>query len=169
MVADMEIAPPKMNRSAAKPGPAAPARSRDPYVGLHFWVEIDGLEIAEFGECSSPTVETEIFEYTEGGLNTYTHKFPVRTKYGNLTLKRGIDEGQDLYRWYSQSILHGKTAKRKNVALKLYTSDRRLVKVYHMVRAFPVKWTGPDMKADAGATAVETLEFAHEGFTITTQ
>jgi hypothetical protein len=26
-----------------------------------------------------------------------------------------------------------------------------------------VKWIGPDLKTEAGATAIETLEFAHHG------
>jgi len=30
-------------------------------------------------------------------------------------------------------------------------------------RAYPVKWTGPDLKADSSAVAVETLELAHNG------
>jgi phage tail-like protein len=34
---------------------------------------------------------------------------------------------------------------------------------YHLMNAYPVKWTGPELKASAGAVAIESLEFAHEG------
>ena len=55
-------------------------KGKDAFIGLSFWVEIDGLEVASFDECSAITMETETYEYADGRLNTYTHKFPVRTK-----------------------------------------------------------------------------------------
>jgi phage tail-like protein len=57
------------------------ARAKDPHMGLRFWVQLGSIEVAGFQECSGLSVETEIFEYAEGGLNTHTHKFPVRAKY----------------------------------------------------------------------------------------
>jgi len=146
--------------------------SKDPYLGMRFWVAIDGIQVAGFSECSAITVETEVFEYAEGGLNTYTHKLPVRTKYGNITLKRGLDPGHDLYSWYL-STLDG-SATRKNITISVYPfikdhkpnesiGDPTPVEQWLLYRAFPVKWTGPDLKAETGTIAVETLEFAHEG------
>ena len=29
--------------------------------------------------------------------------------------------------------------------------------------AFPVKWTGPDLRADSGSVAIESVELAHRG------
>ena len=146
-------------------------RPNDPFLGLRFWVEIDGVHVAGFSECSGIVMETEVEEYKEGGLNIYTHKIPTRVKYNNLTLKRGIDEGQDLYRWYIQ-CLDGRTGRRpgedgteggKNISIMIYGPDGTLQKQWDLRRAFPVKWSGPDLKSDAGAVAVETLEIAHEG------
>lgn len=137
------------------------SRSRDAYLGLRFWVDISSVHVAEFSECSGLTIETEVFEYAEGGLNTYTHKLPVRTKYGNITLKRGIDEGQDLYRWYMDTV--NKKITRRNISILIYDTKGKVVRRWDLQNAFPVKWTGPDLKADAGAVAVETVEFAHEG------
>lgn len=137
------------------------SRSRDQYLGLRFWVDIQDIHVAEFAECSGLVIETEVFEYAEGGLNTYTHKLPVRTKYSNVTLKRGIDEGQDLFRWYMDTVNHKIT--RRNISILIYDTKGNVVRRWNLQNAFPVKWTGPDLKADAGAVAVETVEFAHEG------
>jgi phage tail-like protein len=41
-----------------------------------------------------------------------------------------------------------------------------LVYKFDIKRAYPVKWVGPDMRTEAGAVAIETLEIAHEGFTV---
>ena len=136
-------------------------RPKDPHLGLQFWIQIEGVEIAGFSECSGLVIETEVFEYAEGGLNLYTHKLPVRTKYSNITLKRGLDPAQDLYRWY-MSTLDGKT-NRKNVSLIVYGPTGEQVRQWALKGAYPVKWSGPDLKSDAGAVAIETLEFAHEG------
>lgn len=138
-------------------------RGRDPHVGLTFWVQVDGIEVAGFSECSGLTLETEVTEYAEGGLNTHTHKLPVRTKYGNVTLKRGIDPGEDLHKWFIESI-DGVPNKRKNVSIQVYGPDGKgPLKKWDLMGAFPVKWSGPDLKTEAGAVTVETFEFAHNG------
>lgn len=141
-------------------------RPKDPHLGLRFWIQIDGIEIAGFSECSGLSFETEIFEYAEGGSNNYTHKLPVRTKYSNLVLKRGMDHGQDLYRWYVSSL--DGNIQRRNISIILYgPKGGDPVKQWDFRGAFPVKWVGPDFRTEAGAVAVETLEIAHDGLIIT--
>lgn len=138
-------------------------RSKDAHLGLQFWVQIDNVEVAGFRECSGLTIDTEVFEYSEGGQNTYTHKLPVRTKYGNITLKRGLDPTQDLYHWFVSSI-DGVPCGRKNVSIMIYGPlGGQPVEKWDLMEAYPVKWVGPELKTEAGALAVETLEFAHHG------
>ena len=40
------------------------------------------------------------------------------------------------------------------------------VKRWDLREAYPVKWVGPDLKTDAGAITVETLEIAHSGLNV---
>ena len=141
--------------------PPEKPRGKDSHIGLRFWVQLGQVEIAGFKECSPLIVETEMFEYPEGGLNTYTHKLPVRTKYSNITLKRGIDEGQDLYQWYVK-VMQGQM-KRQNISIIVYNSTGKEVRKWDLQHAYPCKWTGPDLKTDQGAIAVESVEIAHEG------
>lgn len=137
------------------------AKQRDPYVNLRFAVEMDHVTVALFTECSALTIETETFEYQEGGVNGYTHKLPTRTKYGNITLKRGLDDSQELYQWYLLNV-NGLTT-RRNLSIILYDSRGHGVRRWDLMGAYPCKWTGPDLRADTGAVAVETVEFAHSG------
>ena len=134
---------------------------RDPYVQLRFAIEIDHVSVALFTECSALTIETETFEYQEGGVNTYTHKLPTRTKYGNITLKRGMDDSQELYQWYLLNV-NGRT-KRRNLSIVLYDLFGKPARRWDLMEAYPCKWTGPDLRVDTGAVAVETVEFAHSG------
>ena len=137
------------------------AKQRDPYVHLRFSIQIGQVDVALFSECSALTIENEVFEYQEGGLNSYTHKLPTRTKYGNITLKRGLDDSQYLHQWFMQ-VAVGRI-KRENVSLVLHDATGKEVRRWDLQNAYPCKWTGPDLKADAGAVAVETVELAHEG------
>lgn len=153
--ANFAVAPASAQTSPERP------RGKDPHLGLRFWVQLGQVEIAGFQECSGLAIETEVFEYPEGGLNTYTHKMPVRAKYKNITLKRGLDEGQDLYQWYVKAM-NGQI-KRQNVSIIVYDSLGNEVRRWNLQRAFPCKWTGPDLKADKGAVAIESVEIAHDG------
>ena len=75
----------------------------DPYLVHRFAIEVEGVLLAGFGELSGLQAQTEVFEYKEGGLNTYTHKLPTRTSYGNITLKWGATDSNDLWDWYEDS------------------------------------------------------------------
>jgi phage tail-like protein len=139
------------------------SRTKDEHLGLRFWIQIGSIEIAGFSECSAISIEEEMQEYAEGGLNTFTHKLPVRKKYANITLKRGIDPGQDLYKWYKQGI-NGTPAPRMDISIIVYGPvPGSEVRRWDLKEAYPVKWTGPDLKSEAASMAVESLEIAYHG------
>ncbi len=136
----------------------------DPYLTSKFYIEIQGIEQASFAECSGLAVETEVFEYQEGGLNEYVHKLPGRSKVSNVTLKRGITDSNELWDWY-RDVVQGKI-ERKNVSIVLYDLEGNEVMRWAFIDAYPVKWSGPAFKADANAITIETLELAHRGMNL---
>lgn len=140
-------------------------------ITCKFWVEIDSLTQAFFRECTGLQLQTEVFEYAEGGVNNYTHKFPGRTKVGNITLKRGLVLPDNLWTWYSNVVAGSIT--RKSVTVHVY--DNRVmapsqapVMSWMLEDALPVKWVGPNFKSDENATAVEQLEFVCGAMTLHT-
>lgn len=139
----------------------------DPFATFKFCVEIEGIVVAEFTECSGLDVTTDVFEYQEGGLNEYSHKLPGRTKYSNITLKRGFAHTNKLYLWYKEmadKLLAGKKFISKKVTITLRSSAVPNQKmVWTLNDAFPVKWVGPAFKVGEAAISIETLEFAHHG------
>ncbi len=48
---------------------------------------------------SRPVGEYEYETFKEGGENRFEHKLPVRTKYADLVLKRGMLTGSPLIDW----------------------------------------------------------------------
>ncbi len=138
----------------------------DPFFAAKFWVEIAGLTSAYFTECSGLSAETEVTEYAEGGLNDYVHKLPTRTRYTNITLRRGWVETDDLWQWYS-SVIAGQI-QTKPVSIILYENKvegtAQPKARWDLIQAYPVKWQGPEFRSDGNAIAVETLEIAHSGW-----
>jgi phage tail-like protein len=134
----------------------------DPVLAFCFAVEISGLLVAGFSEVSGLQAEIEVQEYREGGVNGYVHKRAGPVKYtSNLTLKKGITDSTELWSWY-RDVMNGRI-QRKPVDVVLMNSAGEEWRRWKLQNAYPVKWTGPDMKAAASEVAVETLELAHEG------
>ena len=146
------------------------ARIVDPFATFKFHVEVGNIMEAAFTECSGLEMTTEVFEYQEGGLNEYVHKFPGRTKVSNVTLKRGFATSNQLFDWYKQmekALLGGNRYDFRQVTITLYSSAEQGKKVrWTLDKAFPVKWVSPAFKTDEAAVAIETLEFAHHGITV---
>jgi phage tail-like protein len=139
----------------------------DPFPTFKFHVEIGDITEAAFSDCSGLDVTTEVFEYKEGGVNEYVHKFPGITKYSNVTLKRGFATSNELFEWYKEmenSLVNGDAFDFREVTIKLYSSAiNGKVMRWTLSKAFPVKWVGPTFNTAEAAIAVETLELAHHG------
>jgi phage tail-like protein len=143
------------------------ARTTDPYKGFRFTVELGSILVAGFSECTGLSMEAKVFEYKEGGNNSTTLKFPEAATYGNVTLKHGFSQSTDLLDW-QLDVVDGlfsinSRASNPNIAIILNDETGTPALRWNLVRALPVKWTGPDMKAGANEIAIETLELAHEG------
>jgi len=133
----------------------------DPYMNFKFKVEIDSVIKGGFSEVSGLQVETELEEVREGGVNDHVHKLPKITKYPNLTLKRGITDSDALWKWHQETV-QGKINRKCGFIILCDSAGNEKWR-WHFVNAYPVKWTGPDLKADSNTVAVETLELAHGG------
>jgi phage tail-like protein len=133
----------------------------DPYQVFNFMVEIEGILAGSFSDCSGLSVETEFLDYREGGLNEYVHRFPGPTKYPPLILKHGLTQIDGLWTWH-QDVIQGKV-QRQNGTIYLLDRQRIPVMWWDFVEAYPVKYTGPDFRADSGAVAFESIELTHRG------
>ena len=76
----------------------------DPEGNFIFALEIDGLEIAQFLECSGLKSNTEIFELQEGGMNHRVHKLPGQSRWDNLQLRYGVTNDVSLMKWRDEIL-----------------------------------------------------------------
>ena len=148
--------------AAAAIGKGALGIRNDPYGGFGFLIEFEGLIAGGFSEVSGLQIETTIEAFKEGGLNDYQHKLPGPTNYpSNLVLKSGVTDYLMMWSWYDD--VRAGNIKRRNGSI--YLLDRKGLPAmwWDVEGAYPVKWSGPELRADSNAVAVETVEFVHRG------
>jgi phage tail-like protein len=139
----------------------------DGKASCRFYVRVDGIAQAVFTEVTGLAMEMTVDDVEEGGNNDFVHRLPGRCKVSNLTLKRGMTNSNDFLKW-SVAIAQGKVdkANKKNVQVILYNIDGNPAITWTFEQAYPVKWSGPQFKADDAAVAIETVELAHEGMKV---
>jgi len=134
---------------------------KDPYHGFRFIVQIDGITRGGFRECSGLDSSQDPVEYREGNEPLRARKLPGLNKSSNISLKRGVTDDKDLWKWRKQAI-DGKV-ERKNGSIVLMDDAGEEKTRWNFVDGWPTKWTGPTFNATANEVAIETMDIAHEG------
>ena len=137
-----------------------------PLAVFHFRVEF-GTEQLGFTEVSGLTQENQMIEYRAGDFPEYSSiKMPGLRKFNNITLKRGIMQSDNkLFQWLSSGMKLSKVD-RKDLTISLLNEKHEPVMTWKVIRAFPVKLEGPQLKAMGNEVAIESIEIAHEGLEI---
>ncbi len=135
-------------------------------VVFHFKVEFSGGSDDQdnrFQEVTGLNAEVSTEEFREGGLNEYAHRMPTGAKYGNLVLKRGFVNSSDVGTWCREAVENFDFEPR-DVAVTLLDEEHEPLATWNFLRAYPVKWSLSDLKAQENALAVESLELSYSRF-----
>jgi phage tail-like protein len=132
----------------------------DPYRGFNFLVEMDGITQAGFQEVSGLDASTDPVDYRQGDDPNHVRKLSGLNKFSPITLKRGITDSDELWKW-RQTVIDGKT-ERKNGSIVLRDETGTEKIRWNFSNGWPTKWTGPAFNATSTAVAVESLEITHE-------
>ncbi len=139
----------------------------DPYRNFRFRVEIKGIQIAGFAEATIPETSTESVDYREGIDQPFQRKLSGLTKFGNITLKKGLTDSMDIYNWRKQIEEKGANSKdsRKSLSLILIDEEGKDKARWDIVEAWPTKYDPSDFNAKENNVVIESLELVHEGVT----
>ncbi|MCT4593111.1 MAG: phage tail protein [Anaeromicrobium sp.] len=132
-----------------------------PVGSFSFAIEIEGIQEASFMKVSAIAQEVEVETYEEGGMNHFVHQLPVRTKYSNVVLERGMTNSTELMNWFNQ-IKEGIIIK-KNFSIILYDQRGNSVRRWDFFGGYPVKWEASDLDAMSSNMMIEKIEITHEG------
>ena len=151
--------------AAIPPAHAAPGTPRpDPVVALNFDVKLDdgAFHLGTFTSCEGLGAEYEVMSFEEGGQMGTVYQLPGRKKYTNIKLARALDaDSAKLATWFSTFQPNHRTT----ATIVALTPDRKPVGTWSLQGVFPVRWTGPQFKADGSTITTESIELAHTGFT----
>ena len=109
-------------------------------------------------------------ELKEGGNNTHVHFLPGRTKYSDLTLKRGlVPKTSALFSWCQKTITGGYLQKiqTKDISVKLLDEDGTVLVTWSFKNAWPKKMSVSDLNAKASGDSgimIETITLAYSEF-----
>ena len=136
-------------------------RATDPFASFNFKLEIEGITVAGFSEVTGLNQESNVIDYREGQEPITPRKLPGLNKFGNITLKRGISPDLSVYNW-RKAVADG-DIERRNASVVLHNEKHEEVVRWNLVNAWPSKYVGPDLKANANDVAIESVELTHEG------
>lgn len=139
------------------------AGREDPLVGFHFSVEVSDVISGYFTECSGLGSEHEVIEHkVVEGNKELVIKLPGRLKWENITLKRGITSSMDIWDWRKQVEDGDVEGARRSGSIIMFDQHANPVARWDFEKAWPVKVTGPQPKADSNEIGIEELTIAHE-------
>ena len=141
------------------------AEARDP---ISFTLKIGGAEAGTFEEATALASASEVAEIKRSLPNGRTDviKAMGNTKWGDIELKRGVDNDKSLWNW-RKLIVDGKpSAARKDCTVTMLDYEGQPIVTYSITKAWPKTYTEAGLKADSNEVAVEGITLAHEGFSI---
>lgn len=142
-----------------------------PAKGFHFLVrfalDINPIDVS-FQSVSGLSVETEFEEIKEGGQRRFTHQLPVRTKYADLVLKRGLYLSSNLTKWFRKAF-DDFQYEPIDLEVILLNDLHAPLKVWSFQHALPKKLEISSFNAESSEIVIETLTLSYQSFKELTQ
>lgn len=139
-----------------------------PPVGFHFKVEFLGVgnnNDTRFQSVGGLSVEYDTESFKEGGENRFEHKLPVRTKYPDLSLKRGMLTNSAVIGW-CLAAFQNRVIVPIILNVTLLNENHEPLKTWNVFNAWPKKWAVSDLNAQENAVVIETLDLSYSYFVV---
>ncbi len=140
-----------------------------PPVGFHFSVDfdLDGLKSNDhlFQEVSGIEAELETETVKEGGENRFVHTLPIRSKYSDLILKRGLLTESKVIEWCKDAV-ENLIIQPITIRVHLLNEKSESLQTYSFVNAWPKKWSISSFNAEDSKVVVETMVIVYQYFKV---
>jgi phage tail-like protein len=138
-----------------------------PFSAFNFSVQItpDGAQAplceGAFAECDGLEMTIDVKTIREGGNNGTQVKLVGAAGYGQLTLKRGMAAGYELWDWFEHTV--DNPALRASGEVVVHAPDGVTTQVaFVLTRCVPLKIKAPALNAREGVVAIEELQLGYE-------
>ena len=140
--------------------------AKDGLISSFFSLEITGKMVGAFREVTNLGSENAVVEDKSRGPDGkyIIRKIPGTLKWNDITLKQGITDNMDMWKW-RKLVEEGKVNDaRANGSIVMYDTAGQAVARWNLVNCWPSKLSGPAGKADGNEIAVQEMTLAHEGY-----
>jgi phage tail-like protein len=134
------------------------------YYKVEFSISQDTND-ARFQTVSGLSVEYDYESFKEGGENRFEHKLPVRTKYADMVLKRGMLTDSSVIKWFLTAF-RDREFKPSYINVILMNEKGDPLRTWNVAHAIPKKWLVSDMNANESSVVIETMELTYRYFTV---
>jgi phage tail-like protein len=114
---------------------------------------------------SGLSVEYEYENFREGGENRFEHKLPVRTRYADMILKRGMLVDSEVISWFNRAFRE-RQFDPTDINVILMNEKGEPLRTWKVTQAIPKKWLVSDFNSTENAIVVETMELTYRYFTV---
>jgi phage tail-like protein len=121
---------------------------------------------ASFSECDGMDMTMEVKTIRAGGRNWGPVHLAGPIAYGQLTLKRGMTNSFDLWKWFEKMATAGQTGYRTSATVVVRASDQSDLAVFQLTGCLPVKLKAPALNAKDGLVAIEEMQIAYESLSL---
>jgi phage tail-like protein len=142
----------------------------DAFPGNMFVLKLGGKEsVGQFREVSGLDSETEVVDQktTDARGLVVIKKVPGAQKWSNISLKRGIDQTMDMWKWREVVVQKGAKDARVDGEISLVDWTGAEVAKWSFLQGWPVSYKGATLNSGGNEAAVEEIDIAHEGLTRT--
>jgi len=120
---------------------------------------------ARFQTVSGLSVEYDYESFKEGGENRFEHKLPIRTKYADMVLKRGMLMGSQVLDWFT-SAFRDRQFSPSDINVILMNEKGDPLRTWNVAHAIPKKWLVSDFNANENSLVIETMELSYRYFSL---
>ena len=138
---------------------AARTSSEDPLQKFKLRVTIPGIPSQiGFQKVSGLSKEVNVVEYDESAFE-YTHKLPGKTKFGEVTMERGMFSDSSML---DQMKVIQNPDYRTTMIVQLMDRFGNVQRTWKLAEAWISKWEGSDLDATSDDVAIETITVQYE-------
>jgi phage tail-like protein len=142
------------------------------YPPTSFSFIVNGISTTEgidsrFQSISGLSTEIQLKNMPKEAKTDLLHQLPLRPKYPNLVLKRGLIVSSGLISWCRNAMENFEFEPRDLIiTLSGGLQSTAPLMVWNVVGAYPVKWNVSEFNAEESKLAIETIELKYRYFKI---
>ncbi|UCG68411.1 MAG: phage tail protein [Thermoplasmata archaeon] len=127
----------------------------EPLPSSNFIVEIDGITIASYASVEGVTCGTEVVEYRDGSDPNRVMLLPGLTRYGPITLRRGLTENTELWDWYKGNLEN--PTERKSMSIVFMDHGHNEKARYNAHECWPSDYYIEPLESNPSDVAMEVI------------